>query len=113
MGLLAALVWAIKPSRPGFKPAPLRPESPNCPKLLQQFTPTNLTDAAALPSAPSLSKEQKDRALFRLNMQPCPCGCNRSLIACRTDYRRCATSERLTQEVVADKKAGAGPSEKH
>ncbi len=113
MGLLAALVWAIKPSKSGLKPAPLRAVTagPDCAKLAREFVPSNITDLPGA-SLAGLTDEQKDRARFHLNMEPCSCGCNLSIIACRNDNPRCATSDRLSQKVIVEERGQAESSEK-
>lgn len=101
LALLAALVWALNPSRPGLKPAPLRPQPLGCPRSAQEFTPTNITELPDLAST-TLSEDQKYRALFRLNMEPCPCGCGMSVAACRLSHPTCETSKELARKIVAE-----------
>ncbi len=112
IALLGAVVWAIRPSHLDLKPAPLRPalRGPDCPRLLRNFTPTNITDIPE-PLFVALSEKQKDQARFRLNMEPCSCGCNLSIVACRADHSRCKSSERLLQTVVTEEKGETGLSE--
>jgi hypothetical protein len=103
MALLAALVWALTPGRPAFEPAPLHPPPRGCPKYISEFTPTNYTEVPGV-SLDGLSKEQKNRALFRLNMEPCPCGCNLSIAACRANHPQCEACKDLAQKIVAEER---------
>ncbi len=112
MALLAVLVWAIKPPTRHVTPAPLHPlpAGPDCPRQLPEFTPSNVTDVPG-PLLDGLSNGQKDRARFRLNMEPCSCGCNRSIIVCAVDNPRCQSSKRLSQKIAAEEKGEAGLSQ--
>jgi hypothetical protein len=105
LGLLGALVWALTPRPAHFTPAPLGPAPPDCPKLAREFVPTNIT---GLPGSllVGLSPEQKMRALYRLNMEPCPCGCNSSVAYCLITYPNCETSRKLAEKIVAEVKSG-------
>ncbi len=107
--LLGALVWGLSPSKLHFVPAPLRPVSSVCSKGPEEFTPTNLTEIPDLPLE-GLGREQKNQALLRLNMEPCPCGCGESLAACRYNNPACETSKELAKKVVDD--ARGEPAEK-
>jgi hypothetical protein len=103
MALLAALVWALRPDRLGFEPAPLRPLARGCPKVVGEFVPTNFTEAPGL-SLESLTKEQKNRVLFRLNMEPCPCGCKESIAACLVNHPQCETATDVAKKIVAEER---------
>jgi hypothetical protein len=103
MALLAALVWALTPGQPAFEPAPLRPLPAGCPKNIREFTPTNYTEVPGV-SLEGLTKEQKNRVLFRLNMEPCPCGCNVSIAACRVNHPQCEACKDLAQKIVAEER---------
>jgi len=109
MALLAALVWALRPARPGFQPAPLRALPHGCPKVVREFVPTNFTEVAGLPLE-SLASETKHRALYRLNMEPCPCGCKESLAACLVNHPQCATAKDLAAKIIGEER-GQGPSQ--
>jgi hypothetical protein len=99
--LLAALVWALHPHQPSFTPAPLQPAPAECPKTQREFIPTNYTELpGVLPEG--LSPKQKNRALYRLNMEPCTCGCGLSVAACRVNHPRCEISRRLAEKIIAE-----------
>jgi hypothetical protein len=104
LGLLGALVWALHPDQPQLTPAPLVPVSSACPKVQQAFIPTNYTD---LPGGllDGLSREQRNRALYRLNMEPCTCGCGLSVAACRVNHPACEISQKLAEKIVAEVRA--------
>ena len=106
--MLAALVWALKPDRPNVKPAPLHPPDAACPKLDVEFTPTNFTELPGL-ELDSLSKERRNYALLRLNMEPCPCGCNTSIAFCLVNHPRCGECKELAQKIIAEERAGQHP----
>ena len=110
MALLGAVVWGLTPSRPHLTPAPLRPVPPGCLKERNDFVPTNLTEVPNLP-LDGLGEEAKNRALLRLNMEPCPCGCGQSLAACRASYSSCESSKAPAENIVAEEKADAGQSQ--
>jgi hypothetical protein len=105
LGLLAALVWALQPPRVRFAPAPLGPPPADCPKIAREFVPTNVTGLPG-PLLDGLTPEQKMRALYRLNMELCPCGCNSSVAYCLIAYPRCETSRKLAEKIVAEIKSG-------
>jgi hypothetical protein len=109
IALLAGLVWVLNPSQPKFAPAPLRPVTPGCPKGPAEFTPSNITEIPDLP-LDKLTKQQKYRVLLRLNMEPCPCGCTRSIAACRTNSPTCETSTELANRIVAEEQAVTEPA---
>ena len=106
IALLAALVWALKPARPNYKPAPLQPVSAECPKTAAEFVPSNYTDIQGL-DLESLSAAQRNHALFRLNMEPCPCGCNKSIAFCLLNHPACKVAKQVAEKIVADERAAA------
>jgi len=108
LAVLAAFVWALRPDRPNVKPAPLRPPDAACPQLGGQFTPTNLTELPGLELA-SLSKERRNHVLLRLNMEPCPCGCNTSLAYCLVSHARCGKCKELAQKIISEEREGEAP----
>jgi hypothetical protein len=59
----------------------------------------------------ALSKEQRNRVLFRLNMEPCPCGCNLSIAACRINHPTCPVCAGLVEKIMAEERqrSGAAP----
>jgi hypothetical protein len=99
--LLAALVWAMAPVRTKFAPAPLRPPPEGCPQTAPAFVPS---DATEIPGADlsSLSPAQRNHVLYRLNMEPCPCGCNASIAACRIGHPTCPLCKDLVEKIVAE-----------
>jgi len=99
--LLAGLVWAMAPARAKFQPAPLRPVPAGCPRAVADFVPSDATD---LPNVDlrALSPAQRNHLLFRLNMEPCPCGCNTSMIVCRGTHPACPMSSDLVAKIVAE-----------
>jgi hypothetical protein len=109
LAVLAAFVWALRPDRPNLKPAPLRPQDAACPQLEGQFTPTNLTELPGLEELASLSKQRRNHVLLRLNMEPCPCGCNTSLAYCLATHARCEKCKELAQKIIAEERAGEAP----
>jgi len=102
------VVWALNPRQPKLRPAPLQPPPSGCPASHADFVPTNATEIPGLPLAP-LAKTARNRALLRLNMEPCSCGCNQSLAACRVADRACAVSAKAAKEVMGEENAGAAP----
>ena len=108
MALLTAFVWALRPSRPNVKPAPLRSEDAACPQLEGEFTPTNLTELPGL-ELDSLSKVRRNHVLLRLNMEPCPCGCNTSIAYCLLSHARCEKCKELAQKIIAEERDGQQP----
>jgi hypothetical protein len=104
LGLLAALVWVLRPSRPHFAPAALEPPPADCPKLQREFIPTNVTGIPD-PALRDLTPKQRNRALYRLNTERCTCGCNLSIIACRLSHPHCEISKKLLEKIVAEVKA--------
>src|ERR1039458_2849635 len=73
--LLAGLVWALAPPRLKLRPAPLHPVPPGCPMTIPDFVPSDATEAPGADWS-ALSQARRNHVLFRLNMQPCSCGCN-------------------------------------
>jgi hypothetical protein len=106
LALLAALVWALRPNRPNVRPAPLRPAFAACPTHDGQFTPTNLTELPGLDLA-SLSPERRNRVLLRLNLEPCPCGCNTSIAYCLVSHAHCGKCKELAQKIIAEEREAA------
>jgi len=98
---LAAVVWQLKPDRPNVRPAPLHPQDSTCPQEAGQFTPTNITDLPGLDLA-SFSKELQNHVLLRLNMEPCTCGCNRSIAFCLVSHARCEACRQRAKEIIAE-----------
>ena len=110
LGLLAALVWALRPPAVHFTPAPLGPPPADCPKIARDFVPTNITGLPG-PLLDGLTPQQKMRALYRLNMEPCPCGCNSSIAYCLITYPRCEVSRKLAEKIVAEVKSAKAPKD--
>lgn len=107
--LLGALVWGLVPSRPKLTPAPLNPPLTECPKVLHDFIPTNLTELPASPDGTSTGSElaalpasARNRALYLLNMRACTCGCNLSVAACRVNDPACKTSAELAKQLIRE-----------
>jgi hypothetical protein len=107
IALLAALVWALTPPSVPFTPAPLEPVPADCPKIAREFVPSNLTEVPDALLA-RLAPEKRMRALYRLNMEPCPCGCNSSVASCRVNYPKCETSRKLAEKIIAEVQAEIG-----
>jgi hypothetical protein len=103
LGLLGALVWAMAPARSKFTPAPLLPVPNGCPKNLPDFVPSDVTEAPSV-DLKSFSNEQRNHILFRLNMEPCPCGCNLSIAACRISHTTCPVCKGLVEKIVAEER---------
>jgi hypothetical protein len=57
----------------------------------------------------SLSKAQRNHVLYRLNMEPCPCGCNISIAACRVRRPSCKSSKELVDKIIAEETAERKP----
>jgi hypothetical protein len=104
ISLLGALVWALHTSQPRITPAPLVPVSSECPQLRRAFIPSNYTDLPGLP-LDRLSHEQRNRALYRLNTEPCPCGCNLSVAACRVYHPACEACRQLAEKIITEVQA--------
>jgi hypothetical protein len=109
--LLAGLVWAMWPGRARFAPAPLRPVPKGCPMTTSAFVPTDATEVPAVDSQ-GLSPEQRNRVLFRLNMEPCSCGCNNSVIACRANHPTCPLGDSLVNKIIAEERGQQGANQK-
>ena len=107
VGLLGALVWAMAPPRSKFTPAPLRPPPVDCPKVIPDFVPSDATDAPGV-DWKGFSKEQRNHILFRLNMEPCPCGCNRSIVACRISHPACPIAKELVDKIINEERQAPG-----
>ncbi len=99
--LLAGLVWAMSPSRVKVAPAPLRNVPAGCPRAVADFVPTDATEVPGVDLS-SLSKAQRNHLLLRLNMEPCPCGCNTSIAACRISHPTCPLCKALVEKIVAE-----------
>jgi len=107
LALLAALAWALQPDRPDFKPAPLEPPPEDCPKVEREFLPSNVTEILE-PSLADLTPAQKNRALYRMNMEPCTCGCSLSVAACRVTNFDCKISKEMAEKIIAEVRAEPG-----
>ena len=105
--LLAGLVWAMAPARARFQPAPLHPAPAGCPRGATDFVPS---DATEIPGAElsSFSTAQRNHLFYRLNMEPCPCGCNTSIAACRISHPTCPMGKDLVERIVAEESAAKG-----
>jgi hypothetical protein len=101
--LLAGLVWAMAPVRARFTPAPLRRPPAGCPQTTPDFVPSDATEVPGVDLS-SLSKAQRNHVLFRLNMEPCPCGCNTSIAACRINHPTCPLCKDLAEKIVAEER---------
>jgi hypothetical protein len=99
--LLACLVWAMAPTRAKFEPAPLRPALAGCAQPAPAFVPSDATEVPGLDLS-ALSKAQRNHVLYRLNMEPCPCGCNISIAACRITHPTCPVCKNLVEKIVAE-----------
>jgi len=99
--LLAALVWAMAPSRARFEPAPLRKVALGCAQVAHDFVGTDLTEVPGVDLS-SLTAAQRNRVLYRLNMEPCPCSCNASIAACRINHPTCPLCKDLVEKIVAE-----------
>ena len=110
--LLAGLVWAMAPARARFQPAPLRPVPAGCPRTAPDFVPSDATEVPGVDLS-SLPQAQRNHVLYRLNMEPCPCGCNTSIAACRINHPTCPLCKDLVERIVAEERsgpAGAAPA---
>jgi hypothetical protein len=101
IGLLAALVWAIQPPRVDFQPAPLDPLPEDCPKVQREFVPSNVTEILD-PPLTGLTPKQRVKALYRMNFEPCPCGCNQSIAYCRVNNPQCEPCKKLALEIIEE-----------
>ena len=111
LALLAALAWALKPDRPNLKPAPLDPPVEGCLKVQREFLPSNVTEILDPPLG-ELTPAEKNRALYRMNMEPCTCGCSLSVAACRVNNPDCGTSKALAEKIIAEVRADSGGNPK-
>jgi hypothetical protein len=102
--LLAGLVWAMAPGRPKFAPAPLREVPSGCALKAPDFVPSDATEIVGLDLS-SLTATQKNHVLYRLNMEPCPCGCNNSIAACRANHPTCPVNKDLVEKIIAEETA--------
>lgn len=107
LALLALLVWFLNPRQPNYKPAPLEPPSPQCPNPGRAFVPTDITEISD-PLVDALPQGEKNKAVFRLNMVACSCGCNLSLAACRRSNQKCVTAQEMFKKTIDEtvKKTG-------
>ena len=101
IGLLAGLVWYIRPARVDFKPAPLEELPEECQKINRPFVPSNVTDIQD-PPLTGLGAHERLVVLRRLNFEPCPCGCNQSIAECRANHPQCKVSRSLAEKVVSE-----------
>lgn len=103
--LMAGLVWVMAPTRARFQPAPLRPPPAGCPRTAADFVPSDVTD---MPNEGfrALTPAQRNHVLFRLNMEPCPCGCNTSIAVCRLSHPSCPVCNDLADKIIAEEKNG-------
>lgn len=101
--LLAVLVWAMAPPQSRLKPAPLRPVPSGCPITLPAFVPS---DATEVPGADltGFTKAHRNHVLFRLNMEPCACGCNASVAVCRVGHPACPLAKGLVDSILAEER---------
>jgi hypothetical protein len=105
--LLAALVWAMAPARAKFQPAPLHPQPAECPQTAPNFVPSNATEVPGV-DLTHLTPAQRNHVLYRLNMEPCPCGCNSSVAACRIGHPTCPACKDLAAKILAEETVGKG-----
>jgi hypothetical protein len=96
---LAVLVWAMAPERADFTPAPLKPVPEECPHVVRDFLPSNVTELAE-PPLRGMDEPWKARAFRRLNFERCPCGCNLSVAACRVQNPHCPRSKAAAEEII-------------
>jgi hypothetical protein len=102
--LLAGLVWAMRPGRAKFQPSPLRSLPAGCPQAVADFVPSDATEVPGVDLI-SLTNAVRNHLLFRLNMEPCPCGCNTSIAACRIIHP-CPVCKNLVEKIVAEERKG-------
>ncbi|HLI30901.1 MAG TPA: hypothetical protein VKV79_07380 [Terriglobia bacterium] len=103
MAMLAILVASFYPSMPHLKPAPLVAYPPGCVAASHVFVPTNVTRFPD-PALRSLSASARNRALLKINMQECTCGCAQSIVACQLSNLHCATSRKLLEQAITEEK---------
>lgn len=99
--LLGALVWALNPGRPALRPAPLKTRPAVCAPSHGDFLPSDITEISGL-KLDGLPAAVKNRILYRLNMEPCACGCGESVAACRVTERTCDVSTKLADSIVKE-----------
>jgi hypothetical protein len=104
LGLLALLVWGLNPRAPKFKPAPLEPPRSPCTPTAADFVPSSLTGIPDM-ALDHLPEAARNRVLLRLNMEPCSCGCKRSLAACRAVNPSCPVSPQAADATVKEETA--------
>jgi hypothetical protein len=99
IALLAAFVWYIRPPRADFKPAPLQALPEDCPKVNRAFVPSNITDLP-FSAISSLEPQQRLRAHYRMNFEPCTCGCNQSIAECLANHPQCKVCPALAAAII-------------
>jgi hypothetical protein len=99
--LLAALVWWMSPGRQRFAPAPLRSAPLGCPTATPNFIPSDATEIPGVDWS-KFTTAQRNHLLYRLNMEPCPCGCNSSVAACRLGHPSCPVCKGLVEKMIAE-----------
>ena len=119
LSLLGALVWALNPHQPRLSPAPLKPVARACEKMVREFLPSNITEIPRWDKAPqrqspsdaanaaafrALSDRQREKALLRLNTEPCTCGCNLSIASCTVNEPDCDFSGKQARKVIEPSK---------
>jgi hypothetical protein len=107
MTLLALLVWYLNPRQPDYKPAPLDPPSTECSKPQRDFVPSNITGISD-PVLDALPEKEKNRAIYRLNMEPCSCGCQLSVARCCQTNSVCEASQRMLKKIAGEAKNNSG-----
>jgi len=105
--LLAGLVWAMAPARARFQPAPLRNAPEGCPQNVPDFVPSDVTEVPGVDMS-SFSPSQRNHLIYRLNMEPCPCGCNTSIATCRISHPTCPMGKDLVERILAEESAAKG-----
>jgi thiol-disulfide isomerase/thioredoxin len=73
---------------------------------IEKDKPAKLADALQVTSIPGidlskLTKEQRVRAITKLNDEPCTCGCNQTVARCRVDDPSCPVSLPRAKELLA------------
>jgi hypothetical protein len=101
LALLAAVVWWLSPARVHLTPAPLQPRPAPCAPSAAGFTPTNITSISD-PPLDGLSPHVRNRVLLRMNMEPCSCGCGRSIAACCVANPKCPTSKKQAEAIIRE-----------
>jgi hypothetical protein len=102
--ILGALVWSLNPRQPNLTPAPLRPPPPGCIRTSTEFVPSDVTDLPGV-NFSKLDKKHKYHFLLRMNMEPCPCGCNQSVAACFLSDPSCQAAKAAVQKMLAEEEA--------